>query len=344
MNQKRIAIFNQKLGVSLTSLINIDRNKFQLYLQNDISSGTSSQDEVFCLAYSKKEPTLAAGYANGMIALYDTANPTKFKLLKNSEYPITSIKWKPNAAEILVAAYSDGRIIHWHSKSGKQLSFMNEEKENPIMSLDFDSTGDKFATGGNDKIVRIYDDNMKIEIAKMKPNGFELPGHSNRIFCVKFHPDYPNILLSGGWDSTVQIYDVRSGIVENALYGPHVCGDSLDVFGMNLLAGSWSTKKTITLWDLRTHKQYKEVPLDAEDPLLQAYCYSAKFSRTGEEFAISTSNTNMFRMYDMESYSTLASTTQMLGSCYCIDFSYDGKSLAYGCADGKVRVYGMNKF
>jgi len=35
------------------------------------------------------------------------------------------------------------------------------------------------------------------------------PGHSNRIFCVKFHPNDPNVLLSGGWDTTIQIWDTR---------------------------------------------------------------------------------------------------------------------------------------
>jgi len=28
-------------------------------------------------------------------------------------------------------------------------------------------------------------------------------GHSNRIFAVKFDHDDPNLLVSGGWDSTV---------------------------------------------------------------------------------------------------------------------------------------------
>jgi COMPASS component SWD3 len=31
----------------------------------------------------------------------------------------------------------------------------------------------------------------------------ELPGHSNRIFCVKFNPYDPNKIASGGWDNTI---------------------------------------------------------------------------------------------------------------------------------------------
>ena len=31
----------------------------------------------------------------------------------------------------------------------------------------------------------------------------ETAGHSNRVFSLKYHPDDPNIILSGGWDNTV---------------------------------------------------------------------------------------------------------------------------------------------
>ncbi len=31
------------------------------------------------------------------------------------------------------------------------------------------------------------------------------PGHSNRVFSLKFDPDNDNTLISGGWDNTVQV-------------------------------------------------------------------------------------------------------------------------------------------
>jgi WD40 repeat protein len=32
------------------------------------------------------------------------------------------------------------------------------------------------------------------------------PGHNNRVICVKFVPEDPQLLLSGGWDQTVNIW------------------------------------------------------------------------------------------------------------------------------------------
>ncbi len=92
---------------------------------------------------------------------------------------------------------------------------------------------------GNTKSVKIYDEETRAVIADMT-TGTQLPGlspydfqqgssgrrasagaaeevpslgtgHSNRIFSVAWHPSEGegNILATGGWDNTVQIWDVR---------------------------------------------------------------------------------------------------------------------------------------
>jgi COMPASS component SWD3 len=33
--------------------------------------------------------------------------------------------------------------------------------------------------------------------------GYDERGHSNRVFCVKFYKDDPNMLISGGWDNRI---------------------------------------------------------------------------------------------------------------------------------------------
>jgi WD40 repeat protein len=36
-----------------------------------------------------------------------------------------------------------------------------------------------------------------------------ISGHNNRVFCCKFSKEDPNIILSGGWDEKVLIWDIR---------------------------------------------------------------------------------------------------------------------------------------
>ncbi len=40
--------------------------------------------------------------------------------------------------------------------------------------------------------------------------------------------DDPNLLLSSGWDSNVQIWDIRKKGSVGCFYGPSISGDSLD--------------------------------------------------------------------------------------------------------------------
>ena len=38
------------------------------------------------------------------------------------------------------------------------------------------------------------------------------PGHSNRVYCVKYNLENPKIIISGGWDQTMQVWDTRIGM------------------------------------------------------------------------------------------------------------------------------------
>lgn len=119
------------------------------------------------------------------------------------------------------------------------------------------------ATAGKDKYIRLYDEQTKSIVLKMKENG-DMPGHSNRIFCVRFDPLNSNMLASGGWDNTVQIYDIRKKGTTGSIYGPHVCGDAIDYYndGFTLLTGSYRQENVLELWDLRKMKKFRDIAWD----------------------------------------------------------------------------------
>lgn len=54
--------------------------------------------------------------------------------------------------------------------------------------------------------VRLYDDGTKTLLKTLSSGKTKRStGHSNRIYSVKWKPDDPNVILSGGWDNTVQV-------------------------------------------------------------------------------------------------------------------------------------------
>jgi COMPASS component SWD3 len=84
--------------------------------------------------------------------------------------------------------------------------------------------------------------------------------------------------VSGGWDHTLQIWDVRVNRSVRSIYGPYVCGDSIDVHGGVILAGSWRHAHPLELWDLGTCKLLTCLPFwqPEQDACLP---YAAKFGR-----------------------------------------------------------------
>lgn len=273
--------------------------------------------------------------------------------MKSSEYPITSLRWKPylgtKPKNIITTVTADGRIDFWHYSSGKLL-YTLQEADNPIMCVDFNSEGNLFATGGNDKQVRLYDDNMKTLITTMKSNSFQLPGHSNRVFSVIFHKDNDNVLLSGGWDKTIQIYDVREKNIVASIYGPHICGDAIDIKGNKILTASSTCENQIQIFDLRTYKIESIVNLSSfqlsnNKPTFAYTCQFAKFKNTSDMFAVGGSSENMFATLEYENFNRGSNEIQMQmrsrnvsKSVYSIDFACDSTQLAVGLGGGSIQL------
>lgn len=273
--------------------------------------------------------------------------PISFRL---GHYPVTSIKWNKQFKTTLLAVTSDGKISHWHTSSGKILHSL-EEVDNCINSVDYSHDSNKFITAGNDKTVRIYDDKTKSIISEMKSYTFEEPGHSNRIFCVMYNraQESGNMIVSGGWDKTVQFYDAREAKIIHSLFGPQICGDSIDLNGYQLLTGAWSTKEQIQIWDTRTLKVLKDIEWEAKSLYYPTYIYSAKFnkSRSMDLFGIGACNKALFKLFeheqDQDTYRPLYGSIEMNAAVYSIDFAIEPQNnkkeyFAYGCGDGRIRV------
>lgn len=53
------------------------------------------------------------------------------------------------------------------------------------------------------------------------------------------------MLLSGGWDNNVKIWDLRTGAAVRSIYGPYICGDALDIHDGYVLTGSWRADRQL---------------------------------------------------------------------------------------------------
>ena len=317
------------------------------------------KEECFTLRYDEECKNLAAGYSTGSVAIYNFEKQESDKDYRKAyniaSFPITCLRWKPFNRTTLLTVNAEGFIIQLHSKSGKILQQI-EEENNPLMCVDYSTDGVLFATGGNDKVVRLYDDNTKTLISKLERHKYDLPEHYNRIFSVKFSKKDPNLLLSAGWDNTILLYDIRAREVQNYLYGPHVCGDGLDLKDDLLLTVSWEKEDQIQFFDLRTNKKIgvfqmkinEEKKNDLENI---SYLYSCRFNPANTTFCVTGSNKNYLRIYDYSNLSLnnltenkikgILDVNDLKEPCYCCDYNLKGNRLAYGCAKSKVEFLNL---
>ena len=235
--------------------------------------------EVFSCKYDPTDKYVAAGFGDGAIRIYNTLNgKCSFTLCsmvdswgKSGDMPVTALRWRPvnsklKTANVLVSSSADGILKHWHATSGKCLSARkcDDNKDQQLYTIDYNLDGSLLATAGKDKYIRLYDEQTKGLVLKMKENGEKYPGHSNRIFSVKFNPYDPNMIASGGWDNTVQIYDIRKRGPIHSIYGPHICGEAIDFRsdGTTLLTGSYRGDDVLELWDLRNFSKFRTIDWD----------------------------------------------------------------------------------
>lgn len=54
-------------------------------------------------------------------------------------------------------------------------------------------------------------------------------GHTSRIFDAVFHPQSNNEFISGGWDDTIQFWDIRQPQSIRYITGAHICGEGIDI-------------------------------------------------------------------------------------------------------------------
>lgn len=106
--------------------------------------------------------------------------------------------------------------------------------------------------------------------------------HTNRVFCVKCLPKDPFVFFSGGWDSTVQIWDVRVGNGSvRKICGPSVSSDSLDFKDGVLLAGNYQNNNIAQIYDYGSGELIETLDIN-EPPNSNSYCFAASFAHRSE--------------------------------------------------------------
>ncbi len=229
-------------------------------------------------------------------------------------------------------------------------SFEVGDYGNQFFCLDFSPDGKQFAMGAKDKTIRIIDEHTKTLIDTLQ-GGMGAQGHSNRVFSVKYVPEDPNLLVSGGWDNTVLLWDLRSSKVVNSFYGPHICGDSLDIRNGKILAGSYESSDNLYIIDLEIFEEDRKVNWYGEgfkktEDQLPSSLYSAMYTRDGSHAIVGRASPNevrIFRTDDSEEDKVVSSISDLESTPLAMDVAHSSNQFAFGTADGCLRIMNLTE-
>ncbi|KAK3083872.1 hypothetical protein FSP39_004403 [Pinctada imbricata] len=303
------------------------------YLEGNLKlQGTiETSCEVLCCKFSNQGEFLAVGLKDGSIKIYDPRTcQCVFSLQdEDTKLPVTQIRFrhfsedeKPEYAHILIATYASGHVKFWHFTSGKCLHTINETRQTLCMALS--PSGSRFMTGGDDNM-HIYDEETKTRISTLGPSDArdKMDGHRFRVFSAQYHPNYPHVFITGGWDNTVHFWDDRQRhSIRMISDGPHICGDALDIDATHnhILAGSWRKNDVLTIYDFASASKIKDIPID---PMYSSKVYSCQW--LGKDNIIcGGSDMNMACVIDRGTLNTTGHLGDLPKAVYCIDNDQNG--------------------
>lgn len=160
-------------------------------------------------------------------------------------------------------------------------------------------------------------------------------------------PEDANVVVTGGWDRIMKIYDTRVGKPVAQILGPMVCGDSIDIHGDQIIAGSNRHKEPLATYSISMQKVMTEISFDPPNTSFpeSGYCLAARLSKDKDHSLIFAGGAgrNELRVFDNDTdgsgrYRELANLNNNQGVIMCIDTAPNGRAVAWGNHLGHIFV------
>jgi Tol biopolymer transport system component len=188
-----------------------------------------------------------------------------------------------------------------------------------IASTHFSPDGKLLASGGGDKVIRVWD------VARGKQVQ-ELKGPTSFTCAVRFSPD-GKLLAAAGYESgpgnAIYLYDVEQGKELPKLSGHPSGGVRRLLFtpdGKQLLSAGFDG--VVRLWDLSSRKELRQLKVES------GTVYS--LALTGDGKTIATAGRDGLKLWDLPSGKEMPREEMNHHSCVAVAFSPDGKIVASG--------------
>jgi WD40 repeat protein len=281
-------------------------------------------DNIFILALSPDEHTLATGSWDRTVKLWDVHSGTLLWTGWHTDI-VFCVAFSPDG-QTLASSGNDGIIQLWDVSSGKQLQ-RRESQGGTVYTMAWSPDARRLACGCADGSIELW----SLQTEQAATRVLKVVAHTNWVLSLAFSPDGTQ-LVSGSWDSTVKLWEVENLRVLQTLTG-HTQRISFVAWSPDgRTVASASFDQTVRVWDVT--QQRSRLVLHGHT----AAVYHLAFT-PDSCCLLSSSEDHTMRLWDVTTGVCLRTLEGYAVSLYDLDWSPDGIHLVSGSADGLVIVW-----
>ncbi|MEW6492825.1 MAG: WD40 repeat domain-containing protein [Cyanobacteriota bacterium] len=289
---------------------------------------------VTALAFSPDGETLISA-GDDTIRLWNLTSGKLIRTLRAhagnwSESAVTSLAVSSNG-RFIASGGTDGRIKIWNlkqfikSEQGKIVTLIGHAQRNwlaqGVRSIAFSADGKILASGGGDKVIKLWDTKTWQEIST-------LAGHSDAIASLAFSPVEPVLISTAG--CTIKLWKLDTNEETTFTASSVARTVAFNANGQTFVTGG--LKGAFSLWVLQTGEEVIKDTLHSEEICAIAFSSNGKFFATG-------SCDKTVKLWNAITGDLIDTFTGHSEAVYSLTFCPDNSILASGSADKSIRLW-----
>ncbi len=161
---------------------------------------TGHTEKVMAVRFNPQGTRLASCSFDGTVRLWNVSNGSTVAVFSTGGANLQDVAFDSTGTRV-AAAGENGRAYAWSISSKQRINTF--KAPNKLFAVAFINGGGKLATGGLDRIVRIWDTNSGQELQRLE-------GHRDAVRALSSSAD-GSLLASSSRDNTARVWDMETG-------------------------------------------------------------------------------------------------------------------------------------
>jgi len=175
---------------------------------NELCRTETAEDYVCSVSWVENGSALAIGYSNSTVQIWDVARQKRVRTLHGHDSRVAALAWN---SHILTSGCKNGAIFNHDVRIAEHhvATMLGHTQE--VCGLKWSTDGKSLASGGNDNLVNIWNENAT------KAHTFNQ--HQGAVKALAWCPWQPNLLATGGGtaDRTIRFWNTTTGSCLNTI-------------------------------------------------------------------------------------------------------------------------------